>query len=287
MTFSKKQKGVLLMFASAFLFSGMQAAVSLANGRISIMEQVFFRNSMSLVLCLFLLRRQGISPFGSWKMQLYLFGRSFFGYIGVIFLFYASSHALQADVSMLNKTSPFFIALLSAVFLQEHIGREKIIALLLAFSGVLISAGPSFRSAPLPLLAALASSLTSAVAYTLLSYLRGKVNALAIIVHFSAFSMAASLPFFVRTVQPHGAWEVFLLFVIALCGSFGQIALTYAYRMAPAGEISVYNYSGLIFSLLLGWSVLGESVSVRNLMGCALVIAASVLVYRTREPAAP
>ena len=61
--------------------------------------------------------------------------------------------------------------------------------------------------------------------------------------------------------------------------SLGQIALTYAYRLAPAGEVSIYNYSGILFSMVLGFLCLGETIPVTSFLGGALVIAASLLVY--------
>ena len=69
------------------------------------------------------------------------------------------------------------------------------------------------------------------------------------------------------------------LVLIGLFGSLGQIALTYAYRLAPAGEVSIYNYSGILFSMVLGFLCLGETIPATSFMGGALVIAASLLVY--------
>ena len=62
-------------------------------------------------------------------------------------------------------------------------------------------------------------------------------------------------------------------------GSLGQAFITYAYRFAPASEISIYNYSGIIFSMILGFFILGEPVKFTSVIGGALVAAASVMVY--------
>ena len=70
-----------------------------------------------------------------------------------------------------------------------------------------------------------------------------------------------------------------LLLLIGIFGAFGQICLTYAYRMAPAAEVSVYNYSGIIFSMILGYVVLGQSLGLNSIIGALLVIAASVMIY--------
>jgi drug/metabolite transporter (DMT)-like permease len=80
--------------------------------------------------------------------------------------------------------------------------------------------------------------------------------------------------------------DFLLLLLIGIFGGFGQIALTYAYRMAPASEVSIYNYSGILFSMILGYAVLGETVPLSSLLGGTLVIAASLLTYRYSSPPA-
>ena len=78
-----------------------------------------------------------LSLFGDKSVQPLLFGRSFFGFVGVISLFYASSHARQADVSILSKMSPFLVTLLACVFLKEKLSKVQLPALLLAFAAFL------------------------------------------------------------------------------------------------------------------------------------------------------
>lgn len=279
MSFSEKQKGIALMLLSALLFASMQIAVKLCGNRIPTMEQVFFRNSISLIVAWILIRKNGLSLFGEKKYQPWLFARSFFGFIGVIFLFYASSHANQADVSILNKMSPFLVTVFAAIFLKEKIAKIQIPALILAFAGAFFVSSPTFQSDVFPLFVAILSAVTSGIAYTLLSYFKGKVDALTVIMHFSTFSMVASIPFMIHNFVMPNLQEWLLLILIGVFGSFGQITLTYAYRMAPASEVSIYNYSGILFSMILGYFLLGEFIAVHSLIGGTMVVAASLVVY--------
>ena len=77
-----------------------------------------------------------------------------------------------------------------------------------------------------------------------------------------------------------GTYQLLQLLLIGFLGGFGQIALTYSYRMAPAGEISIYNYSGIIFSIILGFFFLGERLAWNSWIGIFFVLLASFLVYR-------
>jgi len=274
------------MLLSAFLFSSMQIAINLTGGHIPLMEQVFFRNIVSLVISFIIIKKNHLSMFGEKKYQPWLFIRSSFGLFGLTSLFYAASRAYQADVTILSKLSPFLITIFAFLFLKEKIAKIQIPALIIAFTGAFFVANPAFHSNLLPLFMALLCSFFASVSYTLLAYFKDKVDAVTIIMHFSTFCVTVSIPFMVMNFVMPGLYDFLLLILIGVFGGFGQIALTYAYRMAPASEVSIYNYSSIIFSIILGYVVLNEAVSFMSLIGGALVVAASLLTYKyTVHPA--
>lgn len=275
-----KQTGIFLMILSALVFSIMQVLINITGERIPLMEQVFSRNIVSMAVCFIIIKKNHLSMFGEKKYQPLLFMRSAFGLLGLVSLFYAASRAAQADVTILSKLSPFLITILAYLFLKEQIAKIQIPALLIAFAGALLVANPAFQSNLFPLFVAFLCSLFSSVSYTLLAYFKEKVDGMTVIMHFSTFCVAASLPFFLIDFTVPTLTDFFLLLIIGICGAVGQIALTYAYRMAPASEVSIYSYSGIVFSAILGYLVLGESLPVSTLMGGALVVLASFLTYR-------
>ncbi len=278
MSITQKQKGILLMILSALSFAAMQVVVRLTK-EIPTMEQIFMRNLFILIAAFFIIRRKGGSLFGERKYQTGLFGRSFFGFLGLITLFYASSHAAQGDVTILNKLSPLCVTVLAVFFLKEKLSKVQIPALLLAMAGAFVVFQPSFKSNPLPLVMALLSAVSSGIAYTLLGYFKDKVDGLTVIMHFSTFSAVGSLPFMIANFVMPDLKQFLLLMLIGVFGSLGQAFITYAYRYAPASEISIYNYSGILFSMLFGLMILGEPVKMTSVIGGILVAAASLIVY--------
>lgn len=256
----------------------MQVVVRLSR-EIPTMEQIFMRNSFVLIVSAIIILRKKGSLFGPAKYQPYLFGRSFFGFLGLITLFYASSHAAQGDVTILNKTSPIWVTILAVIFMKEKLPKIQIPALALSMAGAFIVFRPSFESNPFPLVVAFLSAVTSGVAYTFLSFFKGKVDGLTVMMHFSTFSAIASIPFMLKDFVIPSFKQAVLLLLIGVFGSLGQAFITYAYRFAPASEISIYNYSGIIFSMILGFFILGEPVKFTSVIGGALVAAASVMVY--------
>lgn len=274
-----RQKGIILMLISAFLFSAMQIPINMSGSTIPIMEQVFFRNIVTLVLSFILLKRSGGSLFGTKKNQPLLFVRSIFGFLGLITQFYAVAHANQGDVSTLMKLSPFMITLWAAIFLKEKIQKVQIPALIIAFAGAAFVANPAFNSNLLPLFMAFLCAFFSSVSYTLLAYFKNKVDGMTIIMHFSTFCVLACIPFMIFDFAVPTPAELAMLILIGIFGGFGQIALTYSYRMASASEVSIYNYSGIVFSIILGYVFLGEVLDITSIIGCSLVIAAALITY--------
>ena len=264
--------GVLTMILASFGFSAMQLTVALSKTTMPLMQQVFFRNIICLAIGLVLCRVRRVSCFGSKKQQPFLFGRSISGLLGVICLFAASAGARQADVSILSKLNPFFVALFAAVFLHERVTRRQVAALFLAFTGAFLVCNPTMNSNLGPLGLALLNAFFSGVAYILLSYMNGKADPFTIISHFSLVSCAFG-----------GIW----LLLIGLFSALGQVCVTFAYRLAPASQISILDYAGILFSLVLGWFFLGETVPSPSIAGAVLVVFGAWVSLRSKRDAQP
>jgi len=124
---NQKTKAVCLMLLSALLFSIMQVFVKWSSAWVGTFEQTFFRNLVSLVIAAGMVRRERRDMVqevknGGWA----LWGRSLFGFLGVLLFFYAAGNARQADVAMLNRASPVFVTLFAAIFLKERITVEDL-----------------------------------------------------------------------------------------------------------------------------------------------------------------
>ncbi|MGI6732335.1 MAG: DMT family transporter [Anaerovoracaceae bacterium] len=280
MKLSMKQKGITLMLMAALFFAVMQVFINLTGGRIPLMQQVFFRNIISLIISYVLIKKHGLSMFGEKRYQPLLFTRSAFGLLGLVSLFYAASRAHQADVTILSKLSPFLITILAFFFLKEKITKIQIPALFIAFAGAILVANPAFNSNILPLFMAFLTAVFSSVSYTLLAYFKDKVDGITVIMHFSTFCVLVSIPFMIIDWVVPTPGELILLLLMGVLGGFGQICLTYSYRMAPASEISIYNYSGIVFSMILGYFILGENLPTSSILGGALVVLASFITYK-------
>ena len=275
---NERNQAVVLMLLSALSFSLMQAVVKLSATSIGTMEQVFCRNLISMAIS-FVLRRSHLPLLGSRNHQPALLARSFFGFIGVVMLFSATAGARQADIAVLNRTSPIWVSLFALLILRERISKVQIPVILLCLAGAVAAMRPSFDSNTLPLVLALLTAVSSGLAYTMIAFCRGQVAPMTVIFHFSLFStIAAGLLMIPSFVVPTPR-DLMMLVLIGIFGAGGQIGLTYAYQKAPAAEVSIYDYSGIIFSAILGYVLLGESLSLSTVVGAALITAGGLWSY--------
>jgi drug/metabolite transporter (DMT)-like permease len=67
------------------------------------------------------------------------------------------------------------------------------------------------------------------------------------------------------------------LILAGVSASLGQFAITTAYKYAPAKEISVFDYTQVIFAALLGLIFLGEVPVLYSLLGYTIIIGIAVL----------
>ena len=111
-------KGIVCIIASAFFFSLMSLFVRM-SGDLPTMEKAFFRNAIAAGMALIILSRTPERFYIRRESWPDLLKRSAFGTAGVILNFWAIDHIAIADASVLNKMSPFFAIIMSALILKE------------------------------------------------------------------------------------------------------------------------------------------------------------------------
>ena len=272
-----KNRGILYVLLEAFFFALMTFFLKEA-GNLPTMEKALFRNLVASVVSLIILLRteeklkikKGSLPF--------LILRAAGGTAGLICNFYAVDHLLISDANMLNKMSPFFAVLFSVFILKEKAGKFDWVCVALAFTGALIVIRPGFSMAAGPAFIGLCGGLGAGLAYTFVRLLgvRGERGPV-IVFFFSAVSTLFTLPFATAQFRPMTVRQFLCLLATGFSAMCGQLCVTKAYTYAPAKEISVFDYSQVIFAALLGALFLGEYPDGVSFLGYAVIIGAAVL----------
>ena len=275
----EKSKAVFYMMLSVASLSLMQFFINLSGEHGDVFLQVFSRNFLGMILCIYFIRKEKVSYFGDLKSQPYLLARSLAGFLGLLFTFYAMKHAYLADASIVLRTGPFFTTLVSVIFLKEKLNKVQVPVLIVIFVGGWIAANPRFDSSFIPLGCALLAAVCQGICYPLLRYFREHEHGMTVIMHFSTFCCLGCLPFMAKGILiPQGIHVLYLL-LIAITGAMGQIFLTYAYRIGPASEIAIYDQFSVVFALVLGALFLNQIPTMRTMVGGILIVGASLVSY--------
>ena len=276
-TNNSTKKGIICIIASAFFFSLMFLFIKL-TGDVPTLQKCFFRNFFALVIAVVALLRAKV-PFRIGKGNTkYLVGRSLAGGIGMVCNFYAIDYCNAiSDASILNKLSPFFAIIFSIFILKEIAKGTDWLAVICAFTGALFVIKPTFSSASIPTIAGAIGGMGAGLAYTLVRKLgMRKENSMIIVAFFSGFTTLMLLPnlIFNYTYMTPVQW-LYLCFT-GLAAALGQIFITKAYSYAPAKEISVYDFSIVVFSAIWGFMFLSQIPDVYSVIGYIIIIGTAV-----------
>lgn len=270
-------KGMIMIIVSAFFFACMNVSVRLA-GELPSVEKSFFRNFVAAVFAAIILWKNRTVPKVEKKHWGPLFLRCLCGTLGILCNFYAIDHLLVADASILNKLSPFFAIIFSFLLLKEKIKPAQAACVILAFIGCLFVVKPGFQNAELiPALIGVCGGLGAGIAYTMVRVLgMHGVKGPVIVFYFSFFSCLAVIPWMAFHFVPMSAKQLITLLMAGLFAAGGQFSITAAYTYAPAGKISIFDYSQIIFATLLGFFLFGEIPDKYSFTGYTLIILASL-----------
>ena len=203
-----------------------------------------------------------------------------FGSLGIFCNFWALSRLTIADASILNKMSPFFAIIMSIFILHELPGVFEWFCVAAAFAGTLFVVKPTAGLASIPAAIGLAGGFFAGTAYTFVRLLgrkgeRGPV----IVMFFSAFSCLAFLPSLLFHYHPMTAAQVLSLLGAGISASLGQLCVTKAYSLAPAKEISVFDYSQVLFAAIWGFLFLGEIPDMFSRIGYVIIIGTALVKW--------
>ena len=273
---SSRVKAILCIIAAAFEFSLMTFFVRLA-GDVPTMQKAFFRNAFAAVVAIFPM----LSSEEGFRIKKGCFGdiacRCIFGTSGLICNFYAIDRLGIADANMLNKLSPFFAIILSIFILKEVPNLVDILATIVAFIGALFIIRPGGSVSVIPALLGLYGGFGAGTAYVFVRKLGRKGERTSVIVMcFSLFSCLVTLPFLIFDFHPMDTRQWICLILAGVAASVGQFGITSAYRFAPAKEISVFDYTQVIFAALLGMIFLHETPVALSVAGYIIIIGTAV-----------
>lgn len=270
------------MFLSTLSFSLANVCVKQVS-HLPVMEVVFFRCLLGVTFCFYGLRKANADWRGSNRKLLLL--RGLFGTTALYFFFMTLQNIPLASAMTIQYLSPIFTTIIAIFLLKEKVEIPQWFFYAIAFSGVLFIEQFDTRVSLFYLIIGIISAFGSGMAYNLVRSLREREHPLTVVLHFQLTGLIAGffLMFF-DWKMPQGL-DWLYLFLIGVTSQLGQIFLTNALQKEKAASVAIVNYSGLIYGLLIGWFVFGESQGLESIAGMLLVVFGVILsiVYSRRQ----
>jgi drug/metabolite transporter (DMT)-like permease len=288
-------KAIGFKLISALLFALMSALVRQLSDVAPVGQMVFFRSAFAIlpVAVIYAVRGELMSAVRT-SRPLGQLGRGTLSVCGMFSNFAALTRLPLADATAIQFASPLITVALAAVILKERVRLYRWTAVLVGFGGVIVMLIPHFdvghyagvagAVAAVGSLFALASAVCNAGTVIQTRRLTQSETTSSIVFYFSlicAIAGALTLPFAWYTPT---AGELAGLISLGVLGGLAHIFLTESYRHATASVIAPFDYSSMLWALVLGYWMFGELPSTLVYLGAAIVAGAGLyVIWRERQ----
>jgi drug/metabolite transporter (DMT)-like permease len=285
---------ILFKILSTACFAVMGACARWLGEVFPVGQVVFFRSFIAFVPVL---------VFYAWRGEIWTamntarpFGHVLRGLTGVIsmfFLFAALARLPIADVTAITFSTPLIIVALAGLLLGERVRGYRWTAVILGLIGVLVILAPHLSisefaamsdTATLGAVFAILNAVFAAGAYIQIRRLTSTETTSSIVLYFSLISSVcglATLPF--GWVWPD-TQQLVVLLTMGFFGGIGQLFMTESYRYAQASLTAPFDYTSIIWAVILGYVAFGEVPGPSVWIGGAIVIVAGLFViWRERQ----
>jgi drug/metabolite transporter (DMT)-like permease len=263
------------------LFSLMDALVKWLSASYPV-PQILVCNALFALLpvAALALRRGGLPQLRTRRIGLHLL-RGLLGTTAGFLAFHAFSWLPLADAYAIIFATPLLITALSVPILREAVGWRRWSAVLVGFIGVLIMLRPGIAPIGTGSLAALGAACASACAILLVRKLSITETTTSIAFYSNCTAVVLMAVLFGPTFVVPSPVDLALMATSGLLGGTALLVLIAAYRRSPAALVAPFQYSQMLWAILLGallWSDFPEPVM---LLGAVIVVGSGLfVVYR-------
>ena len=296
------RKGIFFVIGAMTILAIQDVLIKLVSDELSLFQIQFFRSTIGIAVIMGyqVIIHEPIRLTTAYPLLTVCRGLMFF--FGYSAFYFAQSKMPIATMTVLFLVSPFFITLTSIYFFKSQVGYRRWISILIGFVGVVLICQPETGQFNfyylIPIIVALSYAFSVIIVkktadrdtlyqqmiltYLIMGLLSGITG---LLFGDGRFDTAenSEIAFIVRSWHFVEIESTFKLFAISVLGSAGLLILMGAYRVADPAVISPYEYSLLIWMILLGYLVWGDVPSFNIAIGMVLIVGAGIYIfYRER-----
>ncbi|MGI8524727.1 MAG: DMT family transporter [Pseudolabrys sp.] len=270
--------GIGLMLTGIFFFALNDALGKFLIATFSVGQIMLVRSAAALVVLSPFIRRDGWAAFREAPRPVIQWLRPIFATFELACFYWALGYMSLADVMTFYLAGPVYVTAISPFLLGEKIGWRRWLAVLAGFVGVLIALNPSAQSFSWPAMIAIAGSLAFSILMICTRLVRGTSDTVLVTTQMVGALLfgAVTAPFtWVALTWFDGAFLV-LLGVVA---TFAHFCINRALKLAPASVVVPYQYTTIVWAIILGYIFFGDIPRLAMLIGAAIIIAAGIYIF--------
>jgi drug/metabolite transporter (DMT)-like permease len=273
-------KGMLWMAAGGFLFSILNTIVRSIAMQMDPFEVQFLRYLFGLIVMLPWVFKAG--PRNYWPTDVKgQFWRGGVHTVGMVLWFIALPKIPLADMTAISFTGPIFIMIGASWFLGEPMRRDRWIAALIGFTGVVVVVAPKMSGAGGGYHLVMLASAPLFAASFLITKALTRYEKATVIVFWQALTVSLfSLPLALLHWQNPSLWQWVGFFIAGILGSVGHYCWTRAFHAADISSTQSLRFLDLVWTSALGWLIFSDIPSQSTWIGAVVILAATVWIAR-------
>ena len=278
-------RGALWMVLAGVFFTILSIMIRMASREVHILEVVFFRYFINLIIMLPWLLRIGYRGLKTNNLKFYV-ARSSCSFMGALCWFAAMALMPLAEATALGFTTPLFATLGAVLFLSETVRARRWVALFIGFMGTLIILRPGFSVITAPALFAVFGALFIAGSALFVKVLSRTDSPNTIVLYTGILATPISLiPAAFVWVWPSFEGWLWLVGVGAMA-TFGHLAYTRAFAVADTSAVLPFDYIRLIFVAIAAFILFGEVPDIWTWIGGCVIGSATIYIAHRESVAA-
>jgi drug/metabolite transporter (DMT)-like permease len=276
--------GIGLMLLGVFLFSVNDVMGKWLVATYSVGQVLLLRSIAALAVLLPLMWKQKVSF--RLPPQRGLHGlRIAFSTLEVACFYWAVTYLPLADVMTYYLAGPIYVAALAVLLLGERLDWQRVAAIGVGFIGVLIALRPSSATLTLPALIALTGSVFYALLMITTRKLRDTHDATLVLGQILGALVLGGIAAPFAWVDP-GPIELAGLFLLGIVAMGGHVCVNRSLKLAPASVVAPYQYTLIVWAIVLGYLAFGDIVQFWTLVGAAVICTAGLVLMVLEHEAA-
>ena len=272
-------RGGIWMIIAGVFFTSIGVMIRMANKEVHVLEIVFFRYFISLIIMFPWMLRRGLVGLKAKNFPI-LFARSLSSYIGAIFWFASMIYLPLAEATALGYTAPLFATFGAILFLGETAGPRRWRALLLGFTGTLIILRPGVEAVSMPALYAVSGAVFIAISVLFVKILNRTESPETIVLYMGIFSTPLSFFAAIFFWKTPSLETLFWLIGIGISSTLAHLAYTRSFAVTDASAVLPYDYLRLLMVAAVGFGIYGEIPDIWTWIGTIIIIGSTLYIAK-------